>query len=129
MIKSKKYLFIIRDLMALGRPHKQCSSEAIMFEGKPCITTEDTWTAFHSTFSSALHRDTYPMHLGQALSPKSKRPWVNISKHELCEVLVGCSGRSAPGPDHVTWALVKKFPLYPPIFEVFHWLCNLCFCM
>src|ERR1700724_3719832 len=89
-----------------------------MFEGKPCITTEDTWTAFHNTFSSASHRDTYPMRLGQALSPKFKRPWVNISKHELCEALVGCLGRSAPGPDHVTWAHIKKF------FLDSHILCN-----
>src|SRR6202023_34301 len=83
-------------------------------------TTEDMWTAFHNTFSSASQRDTYPMRLRQALSPKTKHPWANMNCVKLW------LGRSASSPDHVTWAHIKKFLLDPHILEVFTWLCNSC---
>ena len=48
------------------------------------------------TFNSLHSHDTYPGRLGHALDPKPKRPWLPFSSLEITEVLVGCSGRSAP---------------------------------
>ena len=36
------------------------------------------------------------------------------------------TGQSAPGPDHVTWAHIKKFVFDLHILELFTWLCNSC---
>jgi len=40
-------------LMSWVRAPKPDSSEAIVFKGEPCLTTEDTWNAFQETFNSA----------------------------------------------------------------------------
>ena len=41
------------DLMSWVHAPKPDSSEAIVFKGEPCLTTEDTWNAFQETFNSA----------------------------------------------------------------------------
>ena len=97
--------------MSWTKPRKQNAVEAIVHNGSPCLTTEDTWNAFQETFNSAHSRDTYSGRLGRALNPKSKRPWLPFSGLEIPEALVGCSGRSAPGPDHLTWSHIKRLAL------------------
>jgi len=48
---------------------------------------------------------------------------------ELREVLAGCSGRSAPGPDHITWTHIKRFCIDDNILKLFVWIINTCFVM
>jgi len=88
------------DFMSWTRTWKLDSSEAIIFKGEPCLTTEDHWNAFQATFNSAHKQDTYPTHLMQAIHHKPKWAWVPFSACELCEALISCSGQSVPGPDH-----------------------------
>jgi len=60
-------------LMSWTRTRKLDSSEAIIFKGEPCLTTEDHWNTFQETFNSAHKWDTYPTCLMQAIHPKPKR--------------------------------------------------------
>jgi len=115
------------DLMSWVRAPKPDSSEAIVLKGKPCLSIEDSWNAFQETFNSMQSRPTYPSQLGQALHPKPKREWAPFSVHELNEALVGCLGRSAPGPDHVTWTHIKRFCTDEHILRLFAWIINSCF--
>ena len=99
------------DLMSWTKPRKQDAVEAILHKGSPCLTTEDTWNAFQDTFNAAHSRDAYPGRLGPALNPKPKREWAPFFGKEITEALTGCSGQSAPGPDHLTWSHIKIFVL------------------
>jgi len=113
--------------MAWTRARKPDSSEAIIFKGEPCLTTEDHWNAFQETFNSAHKRDTYPTRLMRAIHPKPKWAWAPFSACELREALTGCSGRSAPGPDHIIWTHIKRFCVDDNILKFFVWIINACF--
>jgi len=106
---------------------KPDSSEAIIFKGEPCLTTEDHWNAFQETFNSAHKWDTYPTRLMQAIHPKPKWAWAPFSVHELREALTSCSGQSAPGPDYITWTHIKCFCTDDNILKLFVWIINMCF--
>ena len=71
------------DLMSWVCAPKLDSSEAIVFKGKPCLTTEDIRNAFQETFNSAQLQPIYLGCLGQALAPKSKREWAPFSILEI----------------------------------------------
>ena len=53
-------------------------------------------------------------------------PWPPFSKSELLESLAGCSGWSAPGPDHITWRYLKSLVVDSSVHEVFLWIANAC---
>ena len=46
---------------------------------------------------------------------------------EQLEALTGCSGQSAPGPDHITWTHIKHFCIDDNILKLFVWIINVCF--
>ena len=95
------------DLMSWTKPRKQDAVKAILHKGSPCLATEDTWNVFQDTFNAAHSRDAYSGRLGSALNPKPKWDWAPFFGKEITEALTGCSGRSAPGPDHLTWSHIK----------------------
>ena len=115
------------NLMSWTHARKLDSSEAIIFKGKPCLTTKDHWNAFQETFNSAHKWDTYPIHLMQAIHPKPKLAWAPFSACELHEALTGCSGQLMPGPDHITWTHIKHFCTDDNILKLFIWIINSCF--
>jgi len=95
------------------------ASEAIIFKGKPCLTTKDHRNAFQETFNSAHKQDMYPTCLMRAIHPKPKWAWAPFSACELREALTGCSGWSALGPDHITWTHIKCFCTDDNILKLF----------
>ena len=107
-------------------PRKTDSRESIVFEGRTCNTESEVWNAFHKTFNSAQDRPIDLDRFGDTLEPRETRPWHPFSKCELLESLAGCSGRSAPGPDHVTWRHLKSLVQDSAVTEVFLWIANAC---
>ena len=89
------------NLMSWTRAWKLDSSEAIIFKGESCLTTEDHWNAFQEPFNSAHKQDTYPTCLMWAIHPKPKQAWVPFSACKLCEMLTGCLGWSVSSPDYI----------------------------
>ena len=113
--------------MSWTKPRKQDAVEAILHKGSPCLTSEDTWNAFQDTFNAAHSRDAYPGRLGPALNPKPKWDWIPFSGKEIAEALTGCSGQSAPGPDHLTWSHIKLLVIDESILKLLVWLVNASF--
>jgi hypothetical protein len=74
----------------------------IVFNSQPCTMEEENWNAFQSTFNNAQDRPFDMACLDQSLPQSHTREWKPFSEHELKEVLSGCNGNSASGPDHIT---------------------------
>ena len=60
------------------------------------------------------------------LPVRDKHPWLDFSLAELMEALAQCSGRSAPGPDHLTWTHLKHLLVRKEVTTLFLWIANAC---
>ena len=107
-------------------PRKMAPMEALNFQGSPCLTKESAWNALHSSFNSASGRPVELDAFSTSMPPRDKRPWRPFSLAELKEALAPCSGRSAPGPDHLTWWHLKVLVANETVSHVFLWVANAC---
>ena len=89
------------ELMNWVNKHKLPATEAIKYEGNPCITTECLWEALHTTFNLALHRQIDKEVLNE-IGSKPTSIWVPFSKEEFQQALIKCNNSSALGPDKLT---------------------------
>ena len=94
------------ELMNWVNKHKLPTTEAIKYEGNPCITTKCLWKALHTTFNSALYHQIDEEVLNEIRS-KPTLIWVPFSKEEFQQALIKCNNSSAPGPDKLTWCHLK----------------------
>ena len=78
------------------------ATEAIKYNGQPCLSLENLWEALHQTFNSALHRQTDDNVLNE-IENKPTQSWSPFSSHEFKSALIKCSDTSAPGPDKMSW--------------------------
>ena len=76
--------------------------EAIKYNNRPCLTPKNLWTALHSTFNTALHRQV-DVEILNELDHKPSQSWGPFSKFEFLSAISNCADSSAPGPDRLTW--------------------------
>ena len=101
--------------------------EAITFKGQPCLSSDAVWSTLHTMFNSALDWDTDVSWVFSGLLVRDEHPWLAFSLAEMSEVLAQCSGRSAPGPDNLTWTHLKCLMAREEVAALFLWIINACF--
>src|SRR6185369_2918659 len=94
------------DLINWVKPRRLPAVEAISYQGTPCSSSEQLWTALDSTFHAASNREADPSILDEAVS-LTTREWTPFSMTELRTAIKGTSSSSSPGPDHVGWGDIK----------------------
>src|SRR4029077_12887106 len=114
------------DLMHWTGPRKLPPSEALRFEGEACDHPDKLWNALHNTFNSAEGRPHNVDRFRDSMPVRDERPWGSFSMAEMTEALAPCSGRSAPGPDHLTWSHLKLLMKHEETAELFLWIANAC---
>jgi len=90
------------DLMNWIKKRRLPATEAIKYNGQPCLSLENLWEALHQTFNSALHRQTDDNVLNE-IENKPTQSWSPFSSHEFKSALIKCSDTSAPGPNKMSW--------------------------
>ena len=101
--------------------------KAITFKGRPCLSSGVVWSTLHTTFNSALDQDTDVLQVFPGLPVRDEHPWLDFSLAEMMEALAQCSGRSAPGSDHLTWTHLKCLLAHEEVAALFLWITNACF--
>jgi len=106
------------DLAAWVKQRQLPSYEAISFWGQPCNDVDFLWGALNGTYNAANSR---PVDLS-ILDTVPSLPvweWKPFSMLELTQALHACSSSSVPGPDHVTWGMLKHLSANPHIACLF----------
>ena len=95
------------------------------FRGQPCNDLDSLWGALDGAYNTANSR---PVDLSvlDAVPSLQPREWKPFSMLELTQLLYACSSRSAPGPDHVTWGMLKHLSANPHIASLFLSLAEVC---
>ena len=86
--------------------HKLPATEAIKFNGQPCITPDNLWGTLHNTFNHAINHQVNVDILSE-IKNKSTSSWELFSKLEFKNMISKCINLSAPGPDKVIWCHLK----------------------
>lgn len=89
-----------------GLRRKLPATEAIKFNGQPCITPDSLWGALHNTFNHAINRQV-DVDILNEIENKSTSSWEPFSKFEFRNAISKCNNLSAPGPDKFTWRHLK----------------------
>ncbi|KAF8645578.1 hypothetical protein AX14_009208 [Amanita brunnescens Koide BX004] len=93
------------------RPRPPPSFTTIVTNGRNVTSTEELFDVMHAQFSKASFRQP-DLDAASALidsTPKfDKRRFPLISAAEVCEALDDTSDSSSPGPDKITWRILKK---------------------
>jgi hypothetical protein len=114
------------DLMNWVKPRKLPPMEELTFEGLRCNTEGEAWNALHSTFNSARDRLYDTTCFDNSVPQRNERKWWTFSEAELMEALAPCSGRSAPGPDHLTWTHLRCLTTDKTISSMLLWIADAC---
>ena len=94
------------ELMNWINRRKLPATEAIKFNGQPCITPDSLWGALHNTFNHAINRQV-DVDILNEIENKSTSSWEPFSKFEFRNAISKCNNLSAPGPDKFTWRHLK----------------------
>jgi len=113
------------DLAAWVKQRQLLSYEAISFQGQPCNNVDSLWGALDSTYNAANGR---PVDLSvlDAVPSLPVWEWKPFSMLELTQALHACSSMSAPGPDNVTWGMLKHLSANPRIACLFLGIVEAC---
>ena len=90
------------ELMNWVKKRRLPATEAIKFNGSPCLSLESLWNALHNTFNNALHRQIDASILNE-IENKPVHQWSPFSVHEFKSAIIKSSDSSAPGPDRMSW--------------------------
>jgi hypothetical protein len=63
----------------------------------------------HSSYNSANDCRTDLTRMKEKIDPLSEQGWNSFSRQELLDTLQSCAKNTAPGPNHITWRLLKQF--------------------
>ena len=85
---------------------KLLATEAIKFNGQPCITPDNLWGALHNTFNHTINCQV-DVDIFREIENKSTSSWEPFSKLEFKNTISKCNNSSAPGPDKVIWHHLK----------------------
>ena len=89
-------------LMNWTKNQKLPATEAIKFNGSPCLSLDNLWNAFHNSFNNTLHHRV-DVNILNEIKRKPCQPWNSFSSHEFKSAILKCSNSSAPGPDKLSW--------------------------
>ena len=90
------------ELMNWTKKRNLPATEAINFNGSPCLSLDSLWDALHKSFNNALHRQVNVSILNE-IERKPCNPWNPFSSNEFKSAIHKCSDHSAPGPDKMSW--------------------------
>jgi len=82
------------------------ATEAIKFNGQPCITPDNLWGTFYNTFNHTINHQVNVDILSE-IENKSTSSWEPFSKLEFKNAISKCINLSAPGLDKVIWRHLK----------------------
>ncbi|KAF7761148.1 hypothetical protein Agabi119p4_10557 [Agaricus bisporus var. burnettii] len=116
------------DLMPWTRERKMPAVEAILdSEGNSCNTEEKLFETLHNTYNAADNREVDVSSMYREIEEFEEREWVKFSIQEFHDVLKNCAKNTAPGPDHVSWRLWKRFATDDTVCQFVTKIANSCF--
>jgi len=91
------------ELMNWVKKRKLPATEAIKYNGLPCLTPNSLWDALHSSFNTALHRQVDPNILNE-IKRKPCQIWSPFSRYKFKfkSTIHKCIDTSAPEPDKMS---------------------------
>jgi len=90
------------ELMNWVKKRRLPATEAIKFNGSPCLSLDSLWNALHNSFNNALHHQINVNILNE-IERKLRQSWSPFSSHEFKSAILKCTDSSAPGPDKMSW--------------------------
>jgi len=84
------------------KKRKLPATEAIKYNGSPCLSPDSLWNAFHNSFNTALNRQVNVDILNE-IEFKPCQIWNSFSKFKFSSAIQKCVDTSAPGPDRMSW--------------------------
>ena len=90
------------ELMNWTKKQRLPTTEAIKFNGSPCLLLDSLWNALHNSFNNALHRQV-DVNILNEIERKPCQSWNTFSSHEFKSAILKCSNSSAPGPNKMSW--------------------------
>ena len=90
------------ELMNWVKKRKLPATEAIKYNGIPCLSPNSLWNVLHNSFNTALHHQVNISILDE-IDRKPQQVWNLFSKFEFLSAIYKCINSSAPGPDKMSW--------------------------
>ena len=90
------------ELMNWVKKRKLLATEAIKYNGSPCLSPDSLWNALHNLFNTALHRRV-DFDILNKVDHKPCQVWNSFSRYEFRSAIHKCIDTSAPGPDKISW--------------------------
>ena len=90
------------ELMNWVKKRKLPATEAIKYNGIPCLSPNSLWNALHNSFNTALHHQVNISILDE-IDRKPQQVWNLFSKFEFLSAIHKCIDSSAPGPNKMSW--------------------------
>ena len=94
------------ELMNWVKKRKLPVTEAIKYNGHPCLTPDSLWNFLHSLFNMALHQQV-DLNILNKVKCKPSQRWNSFSKTEFKSAISKYNDSSVPGPDKLTWCHLK----------------------
>ena len=90
------------ELMNWVKKRKLPATEAIKYNGIPCLSPNSLWNVLHNSFNTALHHQVNISILDK-IDRKPQQVWNLFSKFEFLSAIHKCINSSAPGPNKMSW--------------------------
>ena len=84
------------------KKRKLPATEAIKYNGSPCLSPDSLWNTLHNSFNTALHRQV-DLSILNKVECKPCQIWNPFSRYEFKSAIYKCIDTSAPGPDKMSW--------------------------
>ena len=90
------------ELMNWVKKRKLPATEAIKYNGTPCLSSDSLWNTLHNSFNTALHRQV-DFNILNKVEHKPCQVWNPFSRYEFESAIHKCSDSSTPGSDKMSW--------------------------
>ena len=90
------------ELMNWVKKRKLPATEAIKYNGSPCISPDSLWNTLHSSFNTALYHQV-DFNILNEVECKPCQVWNQFSRYEFKSAIHKCIDSSAPGPNKMSW--------------------------
>ena len=84
------------------KKRKLPATEAIKYNGSPCISPDSLWNTLHSSFNTALYHQV-DFNILNEVECKPCQVWNQFSRYEFKSAIHKCIDSSAPGPNKMSW--------------------------
>ena len=90
------------ELMNWVKKRKLPATEAIKYNGTPCLSPNSLWNTLHNSFNTALHRQV-DFNILNEVECKPCWIWNPFSRYKFKSAIYKCIDSSAPGSDKMSW--------------------------